>query len=147
MWIFQTAARQTARLEDEQGNICSVGFSIDNGAWNDFEEDPNKARNFIYQVVMFANEIYGSQIRIGYRPGVKFVVGSITAATDRYCARYPQDMNCHIRTEDTGEESERFLKLLSNKDLRKVCLHYVITNRSFGPVQGIAYVQGVCSAR
>ena len=133
--------------EDEQGNICSVSFTIDNGAWNDFGGDPNKVRTFIYQLIMSANLIYGSQIKIGYRPGVEFVVGSIGAAADSYCAQYPQDMNCHIRTEDTGEESERFLELLSKKDHRKQCLHYVITNRSFGPVQGIAYVRGVCSSR
>ena len=130
----------------EQGNFCTVGFTIDNGAWNDFGRDKNKVRTFLYQLIMFANEIYGSQIRIGYRPGVKFVIASIRVAGDRYCAQYPQDMSCHISTEDNGDESERFLELLSKKDHRKQCLHYVITNRSFGPVQGIAYVRGVCSS-
>ena len=111
-----------------------------------FYPSRNKARTFIYQLVMYANELYGSQIRVGDHPGVKFVIGKIEAVPDRYCNQHPQDMRCHIRTENTAEGGERFIELLSKKDLRNQCLHYVITNRSFGPVQGIAYVQGVCSS-
>ena len=141
--------RTAARIDGEQPNTCSIGFLVDNGAWNDFGADKNKVLNFVYQLVRSANEIYGGQIKRGGRPGVNFVIGRIGVATDSFCKKSSDDLNCFIDgfgTRNTAQDSERFLNMFSKQDLTKECLNYVVTNRSFGSVLGIAYVEGVCSS-
>ena len=141
--------RTAARIEVDQPDTCSIGFYIDNGAWNDFGADKNKVANFVYQLVRSANEIYGAQIRRGGRPRVQFVIGSIGVATDTVCRKYSNDLHCHndgFGQENTGDDSERFLNLFSKQDLREECLNYVVTSRSFEGVLGIAYVEGVCDS-
>lgn len=147
--LRSSAHRTAARIDGDQPNTCSIGFRIDNGVWNDFGADKNKVLNFLYQLVRSANEIYGSQIKRGDRPGVNFVIGSIGVAADSWCEENRNDMNCYIDgfgTRNTPQDSERFLTILSNQNLQKECLYYVVTNRSFGSVLGIAYVEGVCSS-
>ncbi|XP_059096889.1 disintegrin and metalloproteinase domain-containing protein 10-like isoform X2 [Tigriopus californicus] len=138
---------QFSNLKGPEYNKCHMQFIVDNGVWNEFDQQKAKIKSYIYQHVRTLNRIFQSSFTRNGRPAVEFVASDIRFAYNIYCER-----NHNVYCKKWFDSYNGFLNEHSDLSFNyfgkhSYCLSYLVTNREFKGTLGVAFVNGVCTDR